>query len=900
MLLAVALAAIFTASYDADFRGEVGHATVNADYSGGVLWEDIEAHLKPGLSGRSASIGTPETKASALYAVYRNMDFLRPEEGGISFWMQPVDWTGDDGRYHIFLRAEGPDADLLVYKTSSNVLRVYSSFRRKKVFSCLDCTAKGWIRGQWHHIAVEWKEGSARLFVDGALRTSGAFQLPGSGYDRIGVGGLRPLDWKNPMNFTQIDELRIASETRDEAAVAKEYGRLCAKTGINGAATGLDPAEVKRAMEEPEPWRTEKLGYSTACPSPWTPVEWDAKTLTLRCWNREYVFGNRALPVRIVSDGTDVLSCPVAFELDGQEVPFGIPKVVEANASEVVLVAYGQMDGFDATAKTRIAFDGFAWTEIELAPKSATGAFRSLQTTFAFPKANATLFNAMKKQYMEFSPGHAGKFRDYRHDLFGMESRCIFVGNERIGLEWTCEELTDWYLKDNASSLKLVSGEGENRLILTMADRASEPGRTCHYRFGWQALPVKPLTRKWRLARTFSDNPEGFVPYFEWENRHNVPLVEKACTNYAEIVARQHRRSPEILAYLAGFTTSPDQRAWIRHGHEWNKTPPAAGTVGSASNPREAFCWVCAAAPGWADYYVWNLAKCIDELGFEGLYFDNQDPQFCDNAVHGCGFKGRDGKRYATYNLLATRSLAEREYRIFKSKRPKGRIMRHMSMKTVMALDSLCDFIVDGECYCGTLSRKESYVDIFSPDLFRAMYAPTPYGIPRYFIPQIERSIKIYGKDRNRYSTPEKARAEHIRHMPAARHFFAYLVVHDCLLWRGGGISEKPWYDILGRFGLDGTERFVGYTDPASPFGYANERVMISSYVKGDQLLAIIFNDTDVPLEDVRFDRQKLDALVPGVKLLLKNEETRADVTVAGECIRLKVPPRDYVIIGNF
>ena len=901
MLLLALFAAVFTASYDADFRGEVGGDTIKADFSGGVLWEDIEAHLKPGLSGRSVSIGTPETKASALYSVYKNTGYLRPEEGGISFWVLPVDWTGDDGRYHIFLRAEGSDADLIVYKTTSNVLAFYSSRRKTKEHSCVTCSVSDWKRGQWHHVAVEWKDGLAKLFVDGSIRASGSFLKPGSGYDRIGVGGLRPLAWQNPMNFSQIDELRISSETREAAAVAQEYAKLSAKAGASASATGLSPEEIQRAMTEPEPWRTEKLGYGTDCPEPWTPVEWDARTGTLRCWNREYVFGDHGLPQRIVSAGVDILARPVDFVLDGQPVALGKPELANATPSEVTLVARGTVGAFDAVARTKIAFDGFAWTEIGLRPKSAADSFSSLQLAFAFPKEHSALFNAMKKDYMEFRPDHAGKFRAYRHDLFEMGSRCMFVGDDKVGFEWTCEELEDWYLRDNRRSLELVPGEKENKLVLNFADKPSEPGRTCHYRFGWQALPVRPLAPRWRLHRTFQRNAEGFVPYLDWERHHNHPQAEAAKTNLAEIIARSKRlHSDYFLWYLAGFTTTPLQRAWVRHGAEWNKTPPAAGTIGAAHNPAEAFCWVCAAAPGWADYYVWSLDKLIDDMGIEGLYFDNQDPQFCDNAVHGCGFTGRDGKRYATYNLRATRSLVEREYRLFKAKCPKGRIMRHMSMKSVMATDSFCDYLVDGECYCGTLSRTESYVDVFNPALFRAMYGTMPYGVPRYFIPQIERSIKLYGKDRKRYSTPEKSAAEHKKHLPAARHFLAYLVVHDCMLWHGGGVDEKPWYAILDRFGQDGTERFVMYTDPASPFGYVDERVMISTYAKGDRFLSIVFNDTDQPLEGVRFDRAKLDALVPGTRLDLVNEETMEPVAVDGDEIRVTVPARDYVILGNF
>ena len=75
---------------------------------------------------------------------------------------------------------------------------------------------------------------------------------------------------------------------------------------------------------------------------------------------------------------------------------------------------------------------------------------------------------------------------------------------------------------------------------------------------------------------------------------------------------------------------------------------------------------------------------------------------------------------------------------------------------------------------------------------------------------------------------------------------------------------------------------------------------MVSSYAKGGRLLVIAFNDTDTPIESIRFDRTKLEALVPGVRLALANQETMVPVEVAGDGIRVTVPARDYVLLGNF
>ena len=171
-------------------------------------------------------------------------------------------------------------------------------------------------------------------------------------------------------------------------------------------------------------------------------------------------------------------------------------------------------------------------------------------------------------------------------------------------------------------------------------------------------------------------------------------------------------------------------------------------------------------------------------------------------------------------------------------------------------------------------SFSASFDKDFSPDMFRAQYRTAPYGLPRYFIPQFQRAIASHGKGKEYYQA-NWAKPEHLaKHRDVLRHYLGYFLVHDALSTEAFGIHLDDWYAIQDRFVFDGTEQFVLYADPASPFGCANARVMVSSYAKGDRLLVIAFNDTDTPIESIRFDRTKLKALAPGAKLDLADEET--------------------------
>ena len=169
---------------------------------------------------------------------------------------------------------------------------------------------------------------------------------------------------------------------------------------------------------------------------------------------------------------------------------------------------------------------------MELIPEKPVAAIRSLTLDFAFRKEQSTLFNAMIKQYSDYHPGHAGKFQAYSLDLFRELSRTMFVGNEKTGLEWFCEELSSWKVRKQADSLRLIPGKEENRMLLTLVDLPTAAGLKPRFRFGFQALPVKPLPADWRTARVLSKGKNGFYPYFPWSEVHNIPDPERKAPDF--------------------------------------------------------------------------------------------------------------------------------------------------------------------------------------------------------------------------------------------------------------------------------------------------------------------------------------------------------------------------------
>lgn len=904
--------AAFQASFDRDFTAETSNGPLTGTYSAEILWENLATYLQPGVVGTAVLVGTGDAKDEDFHVTWDNRDFIAPEQGGVAFWVAPVDWDGGDGHFHIFFRAEGPDADLIVYRYTNGRLIFLMGPKRKAADGAdrrtsVTCSAADWKKGDWHYVVATWGGGEMALYVDGKILGRAPFERPGSPFTSLGAGGLRPLDWKTPQNRTLIDELLIENRRMtDFDALSVYLEQRPAKR--SGAAEDSITPEIAAKMKEPETWRGNNIGKArdNEVPPPWTPVGW--KDGVFSCWNRSYDFGGGFLPRQVVTGGVGLFSRAPTLKMDGRTVETGSPRVEAKTAERVTFTFRGRSGGYDVSVVAYAEFDGFVWIDLALKPSEGDASFRSLVLEFPFATGSSTLFNANVKQYGDYKAGDCGEFRDYGFDLFRDTSRTMFVGNDNVGLEWFCEEMPDWNVVKKDAALKLVKGKEENRLVLTFADRPSVPGRTYRYRFGIQAQPVRPMERNWRRLRETSYSlmdrdvvaPPNFHSFFIWEKLHNVPSPEYPLDDLAERHRKARAKSDMVNWYFAGFSVSPYAPMWYKHGPQWSQTPPAVGTVGSANSRQWAFARACPAGDGYIDYYVAGLERAVRELKMEGLYFDNQDAQFCDNALHGHGWRGQDGKRYKTYNLLATRELAQRIYRMFRRVNPEGRIMRHMSMKNISPVNGFADTLADGECYCVTVGREESYRSVFDPAMFRAQYRALPYGIPRYFIPQFQRAIRGHGKGEKHYLETWAKRECLERHRDVLRHFLGYFIVHDAQIWPRFGVTGNEWYRIQDRFGFDGTERFILYADAASPFRYDGGRVMASVYAKpGGHLLVAVMNDADVPLGRLPFDMSRLSALTEGAGLSFRDMETGKPVPIAGDAFTLSVGPRDFAVLGN-
>lgn len=218
---------------------------VNADRAVGA--DDAKTCSPPqfetGIRGKAVVIGIAvkgENKIP-LGISYKAADNLSEETGTLSFWMKPLDWSGEDEPFQVFFESFGKNSVLRIYKYMTVPQNTYSgeilfSFGPLRyiddafqwtILHLPKAHLRAWNQDEWHHLAASWSSKNMRLYVDGELIENGELKTPPeSPFDEFHLGVFRPGAWDPPPGRTLIDELKIYSVVLKPIEISKEYNRL--------------------------------------------------------------------------------------------------------------------------------------------------------------------------------------------------------------------------------------------------------------------------------------------------------------------------------------------------------------------------------------------------------------------------------------------------------------------------------------------------------------------------------------------------------------------------------------------------------------------------------------------------------------------------------------------------
>ena len=172
-------------------------------------------------------IGASDDKTQAFNILYPAAGILNANCGTISFWCKIINWDVWDKDYHVFFRARGGDAELILYKVPdpmfSFLIGPLRSVDGKKVWVEMRGNVSRWKRDEWHFVTAVWDNGKGALYLDGKLARAREIPCMPGDFVRFGAGGLYPAKWRGKPGNSAIDELKIYDRALTAEEIAAAY-----------------------------------------------------------------------------------------------------------------------------------------------------------------------------------------------------------------------------------------------------------------------------------------------------------------------------------------------------------------------------------------------------------------------------------------------------------------------------------------------------------------------------------------------------------------------------------------------------------------------------------------------------------------------------------------------------
>ena len=181
---------------------------------------------------------------------YLGSQLFENEEGTLAFWVRPVGWKGEDGRYHWFANLFTSASGHLFYKygAGAQVIIYVTGVGRRPNTLGQNHTWDAFREEHWTHLALTFKPGEQVFYIDGKPMQK-----------RVDSGLIEPrLEGKvatvnlhegHPANA--IDELMTFRRALTELEVRALYGTVSVRPVLTAPPI---PSPTVESREEDDPW----------------------------------------------------------------------------------------------------------------------------------------------------------------------------------------------------------------------------------------------------------------------------------------------------------------------------------------------------------------------------------------------------------------------------------------------------------------------------------------------------------------------------------------------------------------------------------------------------------------------------------------------------------------------
>ena len=483
---------------------------------------------------------------------------------------------------------------------------------------------------------------------------------------------------------------------------------------------------------------------------PWTPVA--LKDRAVSCWGRTYSYDSSVLPSRIVTQRGNILASPVeiAAVVGGRRVQWGRAsfKSLDSNAESARYVTRASSDKLSVECRFDTEFDGVTRVDLTVTPKGRVK-LDSLDIVFPLKREYALLFHHYPAGPVFEWDWPKKQINSGTVPSTGLKLPFVFalwLGNDDRGIQIFSESDESWSPADPKSAIT-VSPRGELRLnVLANYDLSAK----WSWSFGFVATPVKPFwmghyRTHYCQSGTYGEEkspgegkPCGLdhlekagVNYLGchemWSDEQSLPRP-KDPDQLRSLIKGCHERGIGLVLYTGTWmsTRSPE------FNNDWRSKPIDDFFVYERGDNHDKCYYMCTNSD-FRDLQLKLYEEAFKEYGMDGLYLDGPAATLpCSNAVHGCGYVGKDGKRHCTMPIWKPRETMKRFHALVKGQPRPCIIVGHTSASITLPILSFVDVYLDGE---HLLAWRKLGTDQYPEDIFRAEMIGRNFGIPAIQLP---------------------------------------------------------------------------------------------------------------------------------------------------------------------
>jgi hypothetical protein len=626
--------------------------------------------------------------------------------------------------------------------------------------------------------------------------------------------------------------------------------RACAQQGMVGLACAVAFVAGGKLMaqdrkdQKPE-WMGNRIGVSDQVIPPWTPLRVDEASV--RCWGREYFFGEAPLPQRLVTRARSVLAGPIRItgKAAGQPLEWQAKQVgfTSRSPAKATWRYQGAAAGLKLDIRAQVEFDGMMRIDARIGPKGAALDELTLEIPVKAEHARYIHYSAVN-----WSGSDARSTGGETWEWHSRFMPYVWLGDEERGLAWFAESDEGWQLGDPDRAIAVEKAGGVATLRVRFVDKPIALANALSLTFGLQATPVKPVPARYhRIARIWHgahygmendpapDGKGGLLDYLwrqgvrtivfhqQWTEYYGLPITRENGAKLKSLTEACHRRGLKILLYF-GYGLADISPEGKRCHDDMVVLPVIRWSDGrGAADAFDAFCTRSA----YSDFLLWGMDRLITEYDIDGIYFDGtSEPWACQNRKHGCGYLTPAGELRPTYPIFAARDIIRRTYTLFRARKParpgKDSIINvHMSANLTIPTLAFADSYWDGEQFESLQYGQQAPLDVLPLDKFRAEFMGKQWGLAAEFL--------VYEK---RPFTTEEA--------------LAFTMLHDVLV-RPADTSER--LSLISRiwraredFGAE-RARWFPYWDARSPARSEQREILVSLHSRpGRGALLVVSN----------------------------------------------------------